>query len=62
MMDINEIVQAVATLGFPIVACGALFWQNTRLTQMMQAEQEKTREALVNNTNAMTELKSALIK
>lgn len=25
-MDINVITQLLATFGFPVVACGALFW------------------------------------
>ncbi len=32
-MDFNDIMQAVSTVGFPIVACGVLFYQNSKLTQ-----------------------------
>ncbi len=32
-MDFNAIMQAVSTVGFPIVACGVLFYQNNKLTE-----------------------------
>lgn len=32
-MDFNNLMQAVSTVGFPIVACGVLFYQNSKLTQ-----------------------------
>lgn len=32
-MDFNSIMQAVSTVGFPIVACGVLFYQNNKLTE-----------------------------
>lgn len=31
-MDFNTIMQAVSAVGFPIVACGVLFYQNNKLT------------------------------
>ena len=36
-MDVNQILQAVGSLGFPIVACGALFYY-------LQKEQESHRQ------------------
>ena len=32
-MDFNAIMQAVSSVGFPIVACGVLFYQNNKLTE-----------------------------
>ena len=32
-MDFNTIMQAVSTVGFPIVACGVLFYQNSKLIE-----------------------------
>lgn len=32
-MGVNEIMQAVSTVGFPIVACVFLFKQNTKLSE-----------------------------
>ena len=36
-MDMSNIVQLIGSLGFPIVACGALFW-------MLNKQQELHRE------------------
>ena len=30
-MDYNAIMQAISTVGFPIVCCGVLFYQNDKL-------------------------------
>lgn len=32
-MDFNAIMQAISTVGFPIVCCGVLFYQNNKLTE-----------------------------
>lgn len=48
-MDANIIVQLVGSLGFPIVASGALFWYIVK-------QQDKITEALNNNTQALLKL------
>lgn len=48
-MDANIIVQLVGSLGFPIVASGALFWYIVK-------QQDKITEALNNNTQALMKL------
>ena len=45
----DNIVQIISTVGFPIAACIALFWQNNRLS-----------ESINNNTAALTELRHQL--
>lgn len=30
-MDYNALMQAISTVGFPIVCCGVLFYQNDKL-------------------------------
>ena len=66
-MNINDITQAIATLGFPIVACAALFYQNWRISELHKEEVETLRaaqeglsdrlvEAIQNNTIALTVL------
>ena len=30
--DVNAITQLINSVGFPIVCCGALFWNNYKLT------------------------------
>lgn len=32
-MGVNEVMQAISTVGFPIVACIFLFKQNTKLSE-----------------------------
>lgn len=37
-MDIQEITQVISSVGFPIVACGALFWMiNTSMKELREA-------------------------
>lgn len=66
-MDINNITQLITTVGFPIAACIALFWQsnqqqeNFRVTLESQnaqhkLEMDKITEALNNNTAALNRL------
>ena len=45
-MEINDVLQAISTVGFPIVACIALYYQNL-----------KTTKALTDLTGAINELK-----
>ena len=35
-MDINEILSAVSTVGFPIVCCAVLFIQNNKLRDTVE--------------------------
>lgn len=51
-MDFNAIMQAVSAVGFPIVACGVLFYQNGKLSDTI-GQLEKT---LVENTTILKEL------
>lgn len=59
-MDITNVAQLITTVGFPIVACGALFWyiqkRDIRYTESM----DKQTEAINNNTIAMTKLAERL--
>lgn len=43
-MEVNEITNAIGSVGFPIVACGALFWMiNTTMKELTTAISELTR-------------------
>lgn len=53
---LTEILTAVSTVGFPIVACGALFVQNWKLNKDHKEEVAGFVEALENNTLAITKL------
>lgn len=44
-MNIDGVVQIITTVGFPIAACIALFWQNMKMS-----------ETIANNTEAIVEL------
>lgn len=55
-MEINEIISAICTVGFPIVAYGALFWYVLRKDTEHKTEVEKMTEAINNNTIALTKL------
>ena len=59
-MQINEIMQAIATVGFPIVACAAMFWLNYKMNEQHKKEMDKITEAVNNNTIAITNLTSKL--
>lgn len=59
-MDANTVIQMVSSLGFPIVACGALFWLNMRIQDQHKEETNKITQAVNNNTNVMSELKTTL--
>lgn len=45
-MDIQNIMNAIATVGFPIVACAALFW-------MINKSMKELTAAVNNNTSAL---------
>ena len=55
-MDVNALLTAVSTVGFPIVACGGLFWMVNNITDQHRQEIEKMTDALNNNTVAITKL------
>lgn len=66
-MDINFVMQAVSTVGFPIVCCGALGWafykmnaqhseQIKELTESHRSEMNELKQALENNTLAVQKL------
>lgn len=59
-MDVNLLIQLVGSLGFPIVACGALFWRMVKSDEQHKEETSKMSEALNNNTNALVKLTERL--
>lgn len=59
-MDYNAIGQLIGTLGFPIVACCALFWMlNTTLKENTESNKEM-RAALIELTTYMKERESGV--
>ena len=72
-MDVTAIMQAISSLGFPIVACIAIAWyfnkvnENYRqdikeLTQQQQTQLDKLTEAITANTVVVTRLVDKLNK
>lgn len=61
-MDVNALIQLVGSLGFPIVACVALFWRMVKSDEQHKEEMNKISEALNNNTSALVKLTERLDK
>lgn len=61
-MDINTLIQLVGSLGFPVVACGALFWRMVKSDEQHKEEMNKISEALNNNTAALVKLTEKIDK
>lgn len=59
-MDVNQILQAVGSLGFPIVACGAMFYYLQKEQESHKAEMQMVTDALNRNTEVLTELKTII--
>lgn len=55
-MDWTVIMQLISSIGFPIVACIALFTQMNKQTEQHKEEMNKISEALNNNTAALIQL------
>lgn len=55
-METSTIVQLISSLGFPIVCCIAMFWQNNKLTASHKEEVSKLNDAINNNTIALNHI------
>lgn len=59
MDGVQEITQVISSVGFPIVACGALFWMiNTTMAQL----KDTINTSMTELTNAITELARSMDK
>lgn len=59
-MDVQVIGQLVTSLGFPIVACGALFWFINKQDERHKEEMDGVRKSLEDNTNVLSALKELI--
>lgn len=50
-MDVATIGQLIGSYGFPIVACGALFWYIVKEQRETRAVLDELKEIIQNNTN-----------
>lgn len=55
-MDVSVITQLIGSLGFPIVACAALFYENYKQSERHAEETEKLTDAINNNTIVLQKL------
>ncbi len=56
----QEITQAISTVGFPIVACGAMFWKVNDQDKKHSEEMDSLRETIDNNTKAVNALTATI--
>lgn len=59
-MEYNEIVSVISSVGFPIVAYGAMFWYMVKQNHDHKEEMNELRNSLENNTIALTKLADAM--
>lgn len=59
-MDIQIVLQAISTVGFPIVVSAAMFWMVNKQGEQHKEEMDAVRASLDKNTLAILELKNAL--
>lgn len=55
-MNMNEINTLVSSLGFPIVACGALFWLNLKTSDTYVKTIAEMRKTIEDNTRMIQSL------
>ena len=55
-MEFNDIITAICTVGFPIVAYGAILWKMLKKDTEHKKKKKKMTEAINNNTIALTKL------
>ena len=55
-MDGNMIIQAITSVGFPIVMCLMLMWYVREISSKHKEESDKFAEALNNNTLVLQKL------
>lgn len=59
-MDYQTLMQLIGSLGFPIVACAALFWMLNKINEAHKEEMSEMRKSIDNNTQALIRLESKL--
>lgn len=55
-MDFSTVSQLISSVGFPIAACVALFWQMNKESTQHKEEMDALKESLNQNTLAITKL------
>lgn len=57
-MDFNAVMQAISTVGFPIVCCGVLFYQNNNMNKTISS----LTSTLIENTTILKQLSNDLMQ
>lgn len=60
MDDINVIIQAVSTVGFPIVMCGIMFWFLWKEQENHKSEMLSLKEVIAENNAVLVGLKQLI--
>ena len=60
IMDVQVIGQLIATLGFPIVACCAMFWMVNKNEERHREEIGDLRKTIEDNTSVLASLKELI--
>ena len=58
----SEMVEVINSVGFPIFAVIALFWQNTEMRKMFDNEQKDLQKTISENTLILAKLSVTLDK
>lgn len=56
----NEMVEVINNVGFPIFAVMVLFWQNTEMRKMFDNEQKELQKTIAENTLVLARLSVSL--
>lgn len=56
----NEILEVINTVGFPVACCIALFYQNSKQDERYDKQMTELRQVIDNNTNILIELNTRL--
>lgn len=59
-MDVQVIGQLIASLGFPIVACCAMFWMVNKNEERHKDELDGMRKTIEDNTNVLSSIKDLI--
>ena len=59
-MDYDVIMNAITTVGFPIVVCAALFWYINKQNENHKSETEALRKTVEENTTIIHEVKELI--
>lgn len=60
MDDINVIIQAISTVGFPIVMCAIMFWFLNKEQENHKAEMLSLKEVISENNSVLVGLKQLI--